>query len=146
MDSRKRAGITFLELILVIAIIAVFAAITLPNFRKTFYNHQLKSFSRGLQAMINYLHERSIVERKVIYLAIDNANQEYRAEVMDNGARVVQKKYPIPQGISIECVQQEILIYPDGSLDKVDLLLKSGEAQVQLTTKGVFGGAKVQEE
>lgn len=140
---KAQSAFTFIEILLVVIIIGALISISLPNLKKTFDSLELNSFSRQLQAFINYLHQRSIIEGEVIYLNIDTQKKEYWAKI--KGAQTRLKTYPIPPRIRIETNQQEVLFYPDGQIDKVTIKLISPDNQnIILTTKGVFGGVKLE--
>lgn len=138
-----RKALTFVELLFVVAIIGIVAGISLPRFRKTFDNLRLNAVSQELQSFINYLSQRAIVEGEVIYLNIDDGNKEYWAWLKDRKDRL--KTYQIPAQIRIEVEQEQILFYPDGTIDKVTIkLINPDNRYVSLTTKGVYGGIKLQ--
>jgi len=96
---------------------------------------------------MNYLHERSIIEGKIIYFYIDGEENEYWAQIKDQEEKL--KTYKIPDGIEIKEVDypaddKRIIFYPDGRIDKVSIGLENRYKQeVVLTTKGVFGGVKL---
>lgn len=135
-------GFTFIELILVILIIGVLVASTTPNLKRSYSNLHLSSFARDFQSLMNSLHERSIVDGKIIYLNIED--ESYWAQVKD----VIDTKlmeYKFGPEIKIEAVNKKIAFYPDGSIDKVDIKLSDTyDDSVNLTTKGVFNGVKLQ--
>jgi len=152
-NSRKKiiflTGLTFIEIFLVIIIISVLVGISLPNTKKTFNNLQLNSFTRQLQDFMNYLHERAIVEEKIIYLNIDKENNEYWAKIQDGQDRL--RTYSIPEELTIEIIKKidtgdkQILFLPDGSIDKVTIKINNRDNQsIILTTEGLFGKAKIQ--
>lgn len=141
----KSVGLTFIEILVAVVIISILIAISLPNFRKTFNNLELNNISLELQTFMNYLRERSIVETKLAYLNIDNEKKEYWAQIEGESKRL--RTYHIPKDIKVETEQKQIIFYPDGSIDKVTVRLSNINNQaVSLTTKGVFGGVKLQAE
>lgn len=141
-------GYTFIEVFIVIIIIGILVGISLPNLKRSFNELQINSFTRQLQGFMNYLHERSIVEGKIIYLDIDKENKEYWAKIKEAEGRL--KTYPIPQGIDIELNKKvdsenkEIIFYPDGTIDKVTVRISNRDKQIILTTEGSFGKVKAQ--
>jgi len=139
----KTRSLTFIEILLVIIIIGILIGVSLPSFRKTFNNLQLNSASSELQALMNYVHERAIVEGKVIYFNIDNGTKECWAQI--KGASTRLKAYSVPEGVSIEPEKKQILFYPDGSIDSITIKLTNlNNEDVILTTKGVYGRVKLQ--
>ena len=139
---KSRSALTFIELFIVITIIGILAVSSLPNFRRAFDNLQLNNFCRQLQTFMTYLNQRSSVEGKLIYLNIDAQKREYWAQVEGSPYRL--KTYPIPQDITIESAEKQIIFYPDGQIDKITItMINLDKQKISLTTKGVFGGAKV---
>lgn len=135
-------GFTLLELLFVVIIMGILAGVSLPQFKKNFAASQLNSFSRDLQGLMNYVHERAVVEGKIFFMNLDNGKREYW--VTAKGYTLRLKSYRLPEGISVQPDQDEILFYPDGNIDKVDIKVTNSQSQaITLTTKGIFGGVKL---
>ncbi len=139
----KVRGFTFVEIFCVIIIIGIAAAVSLPRINKYLYSLELNNAAGDLQAVINYLCQRAVVERKIIYLNIDEENKQYWAD--DSGGGNVLKKYHIPAGIKVVSGQKQIIFYPDGAVEKIAIKLMNRDNQaVNLTSKGVFCGVKLE--
>jgi prepilin-type N-terminal cleavage/methylation domain-containing protein len=136
-----RSGFTLIEILFVVIIIAILIGTSLPRLKNTFEGMQLNTASSRLQSFMNYLSEHSIVTGKVIYLRINNDDKKYWAVTQDKS---VLKTIAIPQGIRIETEAEKIAFYPDGTIDKVTLKLSNNNQYINLTTKGVFAGVKIQ--
>ena len=140
----RAQGLTFIELFIVIIILGILAGVSFLNFRKNFNQIELNSFSSELQSFMNYLTERAIVERKTIYLNIDNDNKKYWAQFEGDDNNIL-KIHPFPSEITIENGHQPIAFYPDGSIDKVTIkLINRDNRYVNLTTKEVFSSVRLQ--
>lgn len=136
-------GFTLIELICVVIIISVLTAASLPQINKYFDTLELSSFSRDLQVYMNYLCQRAIVERKIIYFNIDQDKKQYWAYTTEEGN--ILKVYHIPERITVASEQKQVVFYPDGAIDKVSIKLMNRDNQyVSLTTRRVFGGAKLE--
>jgi len=90
----SRRGFTFIELMVVIIIIAVLTSISAPLFKNTFAEIQLNQTLRQLQTFIGFLHQRSVIERKVIYLKVDNQQKQYWGQINDRPARLRSYSFP----------------------------------------------------
>ena len=142
MGQKSYIAFTFIELIFVILIVGVLIGISVPNLKQFSGSLQIEGFSSQLQGFINYLRERSIVERKNIYLYV--GEKEYEAKI--EGETQSLKTYAIPKDIKVEIEKesQQVSFYPDGSIEPVRIKLSNRNNQkITLTTEGVFGGAKI---
>ncbi len=143
MKKNSSSGFTLLELLFVVMLILILAAVNYPLFRNNLNSLQLSSFSKKLQALFIYLRDQAIVERRIIYLVIDTENKKYWLKIDDK--EQVLETYKVPERIGIETQQKQIAFYPDGTIDKVVINLSSSDNQrVKLTTKGVYGGVKLE--
>lgn len=142
---KAKRAFTLIELIFVIAILLVLIAVSLPNLRKNFNNLQLANFSREMRAFMIYLHDRAVVERKIIILSLDTDKNEYTANVA--GEEKILKKYAIPSGINISANADKILFYPDGRIDNIDIQISCSDNQsIRLISKGLYGKVKLRPE
>lgn len=145
----RKNGFTFIELILVVLIIAALVGISLPRFRKAFNNLQLNNFASELQDQLTFWQERAIIEKKPIVLKIDSEdpkNKKYYTQFMGTETRI--KSYGIPSGITVGFEPAEIIFYPDAGINQAGagqasiILSNSDEEKIILSTQGVFGGFK----
>jgi len=148
-NSRRR-GFTFIELMVVIIIIAVLTSISAPLFKNTFAKIQLDQTLRQLQTFIGFLHQRSVIERKVIYLKVDNQQKQYWGQINDSPARL--RSYSFPEKFILDVKKitnpqdESISFYPDGAIDAVTIEITTPEGKsLSITTEGVYGGAKIKD-
>ncbi|MBP1716336.1 MAG: hypothetical protein H6Q42_4539 [Deltaproteobacteria bacterium] len=78
------AGLTLLEILIVIAIMAVVAAMAYPSFQRLAINNNLKTAVRDLASDIAALKERSLAEYRIHRLQIDVNNRNYTMEECTN--------------------------------------------------------------
>lgn len=134
---------TFIELLFVVAIIAVIVGVSVPQMKAAFNRMQFNGFCERLQSSMNYIHDRSVVEQEVISLVIDKKNKRYWVEYKDLPKK--EKVQYIPDDIELETDSERIFFYPNADIDKVTIRIKSeGQKDISLTTKGVFGGVRIQ--
>ncbi len=135
------SAFTFIELILVVLIIAALVGISLPRFKKAFNNLRLNNFSSELQDRLTFWQERAIVEKKPVVLKIDPEKKEYYLKFIGTDTRL--KSYEIPSGVAMEIEPQEIIFSPDASVNQAGITLSNPDGEkITLTTQGVFGGFK----
>jgi len=90
---KKRAGhmppgVTLIEMLIVIAILAIVAGIAYPSFQRLAMNNYLKSATRDLVSDIAGLKERSLAEYRIHRLRIDVNNNNYIMEECTNTGSV----------------------------------------------------------
>lgn len=142
MHLKTKTALTFIEVLLVAAIIGTLIGVSLPYFRKTSNTLTLRSFAKDLQSVMNYLEQRAVVSGKIITLNINNAQKKYWARIDDEESLLNSGR--IPEGIRISPAEQLVLFYPDGKIDPITLtLVNSDNQEITLTTKGVFGKVKI---
>ena len=82
---RKNAGFTLIELVVVIAIIAILAGIAIPNFFHWRRNAQMRAAAEELLSAAQVTKLRAVKERTNCVVSFDSGNNSYIAFV-DNGA------------------------------------------------------------
>ncbi|MFA5363201.1 MAG: prepilin-type N-terminal cleavage/methylation domain-containing protein [Candidatus Omnitrophota bacterium] len=134
-------GYTFIELICVVVILGVLAGVSMPVLKNVFLGVQLESTAQELCSLMDYVRQRSLLERGIIRIHISLDKAEYW--VTADGSTKRLKTLRVPSGINIESDKEEICFYPDGRIDKADIRLAvSSGKNVLLTTRGVLGGVK----
>lgn len=73
---RSRAGFTLLEMMLVVAIVAIFAAIAVPSWQRYQSNNQLRAAARSVSNAFTYARSRAVAtgNRYVVAFAVDPGN------------------------------------------------------------------------
>lgn len=152
----NKRGFTFIELLIVCAIMLVLIAFSTPNFRKAITDLELKESAADITKFIAYAQQEAIIDGTVYKLTFDFQNKRYRLfqydSVADNkGFRAVTGRfgriYHLPRSVRIEGEKNDMLLYPDGHGDKIELRLISKDDKVMvLTSTGVLGGVDVTRE
>lgn len=151
-------AITFIELLIVILIIATLAVLSVPQFRKTFNSFEFSGFVKDIYYLSHYLRESAISKGKVYCLNIDtqkSAPQFYATCQPDSeaGAQWVRlegrfaKIYRVPQGATILSIEpadkKNIYFYPDGSIDSVTIILAYAKTETSLIIRGASGAIQI---
>jgi type IV fimbrial biogenesis protein FimT len=82
---RRQSGFTIAELLIVIAIIAVLAAVVIPGYLSYFPTYRLTSDVQELHGAVQLAKLRAIKENATVSLAVNTATNAYIVFV-DNGA------------------------------------------------------------
>lgn len=137
---RSNGALTFIEILIAVVILVILASGAMPNLRTAITNVQLDTSAQQLQAFMDYLRQRSIIDGKVVILNIDG--NEFLAKFREQDAAL--RKYSVPGQIKTESDKPEVFFYPDGRIDAVEIVMtaKNNYRRV-LTTKGIYGAVKL---
>jgi len=75
MSNQK--GITFVELLITLTILAIVAAIAIPTFQRYAINGNLKAAARDITSDIGLLKERAIAENRMYRIALSIGSNNY---------------------------------------------------------------------
>jgi len=90
---RRKEGFTFLELAVVITIMGIMTAITLPRFSSTFSKATLGGTARGLAGTMAYVRSAAAKDGRSYFLNIDLDNHEYWITYFNEEADLSQIEY-----------------------------------------------------
>lgn len=137
--GKKRAALnksafTLLELLLVVIIIGILTALSIPLFKNSFTDLQLSNASYNLLHLMRYAQERSIVERIKYQLNFNPELNQYwltnEPDPLKAGqySRLAEKRGKtvfLPTGIKVEAENLLINFYPDGKIDAAFIYLSN---------------------
>jgi len=83
--NMKNAGFTLMEAMIVVAIIAILAAISIPNFLSWRRNAELRAGAEELHSAVQLTKLRAVKERTNCVILFDDGDNSYMAFI-DNGA------------------------------------------------------------
>lgn len=144
-NHRQYSGFTLLELIVVISLLSIMLALTVPRFHSTLFLDDTKTSARWIIGKIQSLKEAAIRDQKQHTLHIDLDTERYwetnesmstetlesaalNAASLPDGLKIADIEYPI-RG-KIDSGQADIIFYKDGHSDKVLIHLQDGEKYI----------------
>jgi prepilin-type N-terminal cleavage/methylation domain-containing protein len=125
MTQRSQRGVTLLEMLVVVAIIATVAAVSFPALTSGLASVRLSSASSGVASFLT--SSMNTVERREQAAAIVINPKENRMDVFtaDSGPKPSSTFQP-PAGISFEGEDpHRYLLYPGGSFPRISVVLRN---------------------
>jgi len=84
--KNKLAGFTIMEILIVLAIIAIVASISLPVYQQIAPKLNLNAAVRDITSDLRYAQQLSVAEQVIYKVAFDTANNRYSIINSDTGA------------------------------------------------------------
>lgn len=75
---RSVKGFTLVELMIVVALVAITATIAVPNFNNLIQNNRVQSQAEDLNALFQYARSESAIRKRSVTVSIDEANRRDR--------------------------------------------------------------------
>lgn len=137
-----------IELLLVMLIIAVLVGMAVPLLSRTYSSVRLETLALNMRKLMVYGRDRALSTGLRYRLAFDRDFGGYVLEVEGGpasrarGFAKIEGKpgrfKSVPAGISVTCARTEIVIYPDGSIDPVEIALtdRSGRSYTLRASDG----------
>ena len=144
--SRRRAGFTLLELLLVIVIIAVLLGINLPLIKNNIEGVSFKSFVNKVYLFLDYAATQSILKTVIIKAWLDvKENKLFLAQIDNEGEALFS--LPLPGDVSVEFDNEEIVFYPDGTSREFKIIISGGdERSFTISSAGFDGKINIDED
>jgi prepilin-type N-terminal cleavage/methylation domain-containing protein len=127
--GNKQAGFTLLEMLVTIAVMALVAAIVVPNMVQSLGFLELHETTRVLQADLRVMRATAIRTGQKVDLEATNHGHEYD---WIGGSRF------LPQSITLT-MSGPIVVYPDGSVQTASIDMAARGRHFQLTVDPVTG-------
>ncbi len=129
-----KRGFTLIELSLVALIIIIMVSISMPLFRRTYYDIQLDEASYNIAKFMNYGRARAVAEGAKTRLNFDFNTGKYwltvnndpeKTDYFENIEGKLGRLYTVPAGIEITGEENHLTFYPNGRSDGFKLSLKN---------------------
>lgn len=149
---RSSQGFTFLEIIIVVLILAALIGLSVPRFKNTFLDLQFRQSCSDFVSTLNYARQSAILNRAeyIIRLNADEAVYWVERSVEKDGAPAFEKApgrfgkaNVLPKSVSIACEKDSITFYPDGSADVVTVTFSNAIKKISISTEGSSSDVKI---
>lgn len=134
-----RRGVTLIELLLVVTIMALLAAVTYPTAASGLDSLRLRTASERVMSLLNLALDRADQLQQVIEIRISPADNAISARSVDLSLnrtlevpapiRIVSSGPPLPNESPSPAEQRRYLLYPGGSPPRIGIELESPEGQ-----------------
>ncbi|MFA5059229.1 MAG: GspH/FimT family pseudopilin [Candidatus Omnitrophota bacterium] len=155
VKQRKTSlGFTLVEILLVVALIAILAGLSLPRFSKTYAHFQLQTTAGQITDLMRYAQGRAITKKRTLKLEFDPSYKKYRLSEEKRSPwqddEEVQEFEEIPgrfgreflvaENISVEYEDPDIRFYPDGKIDPARIYVcEKNENCLTVSTQEQYG-------
>jgi general secretion pathway protein H len=139
---RRSAGVTLLELLIVLSIMALIAAMTVPMLSGPVSGAALKGAAREVAAGLRYARSESVSTRRETRLVFDLEQRTFR---IDRDARVHQ----LPKGVDLKLFTAQsdiadaktgaIRFFPDGGSNGGRVTIAAGERKYEVDVDWLTG-------
>ena len=148
VQNRRQDGFTLLELIVVLVLLGISAAVIVPSFTGGMLGLQLETASRDLVTRMRQARVDAVARQAVFRVVLGTGlNQASRYKVVDEFGREISS-YDLPPGIALVAKQEEfpltISFYPNGRSSGGSFGLKrDGGRELTIQVDPITGFGKV---
>lgn len=149
-------GFTFIELLIVIAIIGVLSGMVIPNLKATQSNFQMDGFVKDVYYLSKYLQVAAISRSRIYRLDITNdiGKTFFSAKYKNADGEFIplgggfKKEYAMPLDLEIASMEPpdklNIFFYPDASVDEATMVFKNKSGkEMTLIFKGAGSAIQI---
>lgn len=116
-EASGSMGFTLIEMLVVLAIVALIASLEFPAIERAFGRERFRSAAAGIESRLHAARATAIAQGA--------------ATRFDAGA--------LPQGVALDVTRAGIVFYPDGSANGGELALTEGPRRFRLAVDGATG-------
>ena len=141
-DPRSSSGVTLLELLIVIALMAIITALVVPMFGGPVSTSELRATARQLAAGLRLARSEAVSERRETFLVVDVAGKRFK---VDREAR----EHALPSKVDLKLFTAQndlvsenvgsIRFYPDGGSNGGRITVASGARKFDVDVDWLTG-------
>ncbi len=148
------AGFTLFELLVVLVLLSILTAITVPSFGRGMALGKLQTSGREVAAAIRLARARALQEQQPFILGFDLENNQIQLSSQD---LKYQKTYRLPEGIVLKRVsstgvpekqdrsEQFSFFAPNGMSQRIEVVLSNGRGrEVRITQNALTGSPRIE--
>lgn len=141
-DTHSQRGVTLLELLIVIALMAIVAGFVIPRFGGPISTSELRASARQLAAGLRLARSEAVSERRETFLVLDVAGKRFK---VDREPR----EHPLPSRIELKLFTAQndlvsadvgsIRFFPDGGSNGGRITVASGPRKFDVDVDWLTG-------
>lgn len=154
----KNRGFTLIEIILVVALLTVVLAVTIPNFDSSYKSLQLRSTVDHMAYLLRYAQSHAVAANRQVrlefngeftnyWLSEEPKNDDGQINDGDSWQRVrgrLGREFSIPENIDIKISEGAgMFFYPDGRIEKKHITVCQNEKCFIVSTKEQRGRVQI---
>ena len=138
----RQAGVTLLELLIVIALMGIVAALVVPMFGGPVSTSELRATARQLAAGLRLARSEALAERRETFLVVDVAGRRFKVD-RDPAEHKLSSKIDIKlftaQNDLVDNNIGSIRFFPDGGSNGGRITVASGERKFDVDVDWLTG-------
>lgn len=133
-----RNALTLLELLLIVVIISVLLGLSVPYLNKSIKNSKFKSFADKTYLFLDYAKNRAIIRAIILQMRFDQEKKQIVLEERETKQKIF-RSVKIPDGINMQLSNEKINFYPDGTLQKFEVVIYNDKRKITISSLGFDG-------
>jgi general secretion pathway protein H len=141
-SASGQRGVTLLELLIVLMLMALIAAIALPIFGGGVSTTELRSSARQLAAGLRAARSEALAQRRETFLVLDVAGKRFKVDQDPREHRLpaaVELKLFTAQNDLVDATTGAIRFFPDGGSNGGRITVASGERKFEVDVDWLTG-------